>query len=218
MIVTSPTDDLRSWTRAQVESVSKGWWVLLVTGLISLVAGGLIFFVDWTAADLVVFVGTLLIIRGAFTTFSVPVDGSLRTWSIVVGLIEMFVGIGVFVWPGPALLVVAYSIGWMLLFRGTMAIAGSISSRKYLPLWGLVLVMGIIEALVALFLLTRPDITLIATVLAIGFATMLYGALEIVAAFEVRNLPARFDDLTEGRDAEKEGESVRPLEPVAASS
>jgi len=202
MMVTSPLDELRSWTRAQVEVVSKGWWVLLLTGLVSLVAGGIIFFADWTVDDLVVFVGTLLIVRGALTMFSVPVDGSLRRWSIVVGLIELFVGVGVFAWPGPALLVVAYSIGWMLLFRGSIAIAGSISSRGYLPYWGLVLVTGIIEAVVALFLLTRPDITLISTVLAIGFATMLYGALEIVAALEVKHLPTSFDDLTEQHGAE----------------
>src|SRR5262249_40388020 len=117
MIVTSPIDELRSWTRAQVETISKGWWVLLVTGAVSLVAGCIIFFIDWTVDGLVVFVGTLLIIRGAFTMFSIPVDGSLRTWSVVFGVVEVFVGIGVFVWPGPALLVVALSIGWLLLFR-----------------------------------------------------------------------------------------------------
>jgi uncharacterized membrane protein HdeD (DUF308 family) len=196
MIVTSPIDELRSWTRAQVEAISKAWWVLLVTGVVSVVAGAIIFFIDWNVDDLVVFVGTLLVIRGVFTMFSIPVDGSLRTWSVVLGIIEVFVGIGVFAWPGPALLVVALSIGWLLLFRGSMAIIGAISSRKYLPYWGLVLATGIIEALVALYLLTRPDITLIATVLAIGFASMLYGALEIVAALEVKNLPQRFDQLT----------------------
>ena len=30
MIVTNPFSDLRSWTRAQVEAVSRGWWTLLV--------------------------------------------------------------------------------------------------------------------------------------------------------------------------------------------
>jgi uncharacterized membrane protein HdeD (DUF308 family) len=195
-MIVSPINELRNWTRAQVEVISKGWWVLLLTGLVSLVAGVIIFFINWTANDLVVFVGTLLIVRGAFTMFSVPVDGSLRTWSIVLGLIEILVGIGVFAWPGPALLVVAFSIGWLLLFRGTMAIVGSISSRHYLPYWGLVLVAGIIEAVVALYLLTRPDITLIATVLAIGFASMVYGTLQIVAAVEVKNMPKILDEVT----------------------
>jgi uncharacterized membrane protein HdeD (DUF308 family) len=200
MIVTSPLSELRRWTRAQAEAVSKGWWVLLMTGLLSVVAGGTIISIDWTVDNLVVFVGTLLIVRGALTMFSIPVDGSVRIASIVLGLVEILVGIGVFAWPGPALLVVAYSIGWLLLFRSTIAIVGSITSRKYLPYWGLVLAAGIIEAVVALFLLSRPDITLIATVLAIGFASALYGVLEIVAAFEVKNLPSRFDSLTKQTD------------------
>jgi uncharacterized membrane protein HdeD (DUF308 family) len=186
-----------------MEVVSRGWWVLLLTGLISLVAGAIIFFIDWTVGGLAVFVGTLLVVRGAFTTISIPIDGSMRTWSIVLGVVEMFVGLGVFLWPGPALLVVAFAIGWMLVFRGTMAIVGSISSRAYLPSWGVVLTAGILEVLVGLYLLSRPDITLIAAVLAIGFVSMLYGALEIVIAFEVKHLPDRFDDLIEqtGRDA-----------------
>ena len=196
MIVTSPVDELRTWTRAQIEAVSKGWWVLLATGVLSILAGAIIVFTGWTVDNLVIFVGTLLIVRGLFTMFSVPVDGSLRTWSIVLGIVEAFVGVGVFLWPGPALLVVAFSIGWLLLFRGTMAIVGSISSRTVVPFWGLVLVAGILESIVALYLLTRPDITLLAAVFAIGFAAMLYGVLEIATAFVVRRLANTFDQLT----------------------
>lgn len=210
MMVTSPIDELRSWTRAQVEAISKGWWVLLVTGVVSLVAGFLVLFVDWSVGDLVVLVGTFLVVRGAMTMYSVPVDGSLRTWSVVLGLLEVLVGIGVFVWPGPALLVVALSMGWLLLLRGTMAVVGAISSRRYLPYWGLVLVMGVVEASVALYLLTRPDITLVAAVLAIGFASVMYGALEVAAAFEVRQLPQRLDEV----DATIAAATGRTLDPV----
>jgi len=213
MIVTSPIDELRAWTRTQTEAVSKGWWILLLTGLVSIVAGAIIVFIDWNVDDLVVFVGTLLIVRGAFTMFSIPVDGSLRTWSIALGLVEIFVGIGVFAWPGPTLLVVALSIGWLLLFRGSMAIVGAISSRKVLPFWGLVLVTGILEVVVALYLLGRPGLTLLATVLAIGFATVLYGVLEVVAAFEVKNLPQRFDQLT---GAFGPGDASRQLDAVGS--
>jgi uncharacterized membrane protein HdeD (DUF308 family) len=213
MIVTSPIDELRAWTRAQTEAVAQGWWVLLLTGSVSIVAGAIIVFIDWTVDDLVVFVGTLLIIRGALTMFSIPIDGSLRTWSIALGLVEIFVGIGVFAWPGPALLVVALSIGWLLLFRGTMAIMGAISSRRLLPLWGLVLVAGILEVVVAIYLLGHPGLTLVATVLAIGLATVLYGVLEVVAAFEVKNLPQRFDQLT-GESGHVD--ASRPLDPVGS--
>jgi uncharacterized membrane protein HdeD (DUF308 family) len=211
MIVTSPINELRSWTRAQVEAVSKGWWVLLLTGVVSILAGAVIVFTEWSVDDLVVFVGTLLIVRGALTMFSVPVDGSLRTWSVVLGVVEVFVGIGVFVWPGPALLVVALSIGWLLLFRGTMAIIGSITGRSLMPYWGLILVTGILEVVVAIYLLGQPGLTLLATVFAIGFASMLYGVLEIVAALEVRSMPQRLD----GLNGERGGpDTRRSLDPV----
>ncbi len=210
MIVTSPMDELRTWTRGQVDAISKGWWVLLITGLISIVAGAIIVFIDWDEDDLAIFVGTVLIVRGVFTMFSIPVDGSLRAWSVLLGVVEAFVGIGVFLWPGPALLVVALAIGWLLLFRGTMAIVGSITSRKLLPYWGLVLVTGILEVVVAIYLLGRPGLTLVATVLAIGLASMLYGVLEIVAAYEVKTLPEQFDRLT-GTSPSGSG---RPLDPV----
>ncbi|GAB3046590.1 hypothetical protein GCM10027053_00260 [Intrasporangium mesophilum] len=212
MIVTSPTTELRTWTRGQIEAVSKGWWVLLATGVISIVAGAIVVFTQWTVGSLVVFVGTVLIVRGIFTMFSIPVDGSLRTWSIVLGIVEAFVGVGVFIWPGPALLVVAFSIGWLLLFRGTMAIVGSVSGRSVLPYWGLILVAGILEVVVALYLLTRPDITLLAAVFAIGFSAMLYGVLEIAVAFVVKSLPQTFDELTGTVD---ESDSRKQLAPVS---
>ncbi|MGW5237545.1 HdeD family acid-resistance protein [Monashia sp. NPDC004114] len=212
MIVTSPVDELRTWTRGQIEAVSKGWWVLLATGVISIVAGVIIVFTQWTVDNLVIFVGTVLIVRGIFTIFSIPVDGSLRMWSIVLGIVEAAVGVGVFIWPGPALLVVAFSIGWLLFFRGTMAIVGSITSRKVLPYWGVVLVAGILEVFVAYYLLTRPDITLLAAVFAVGFSAMLYGVLEITVAFVVRSLPKRFEELT---GTVGQGGTSAPLGPVS---
>ena len=196
MIVTNPFSDLRAWTRGQIEQVSKRWWVLLVTGLIGLVAGGIIIANDWTVTDLAVFISVLLLCQGFFTLFSSPIDGSARTWAIVVGLVEIGTGIAIWVWPGQTLLVVAFFIGWLLLFRGIMAIAGSISARDVMPYWGWVLVLGIVEVAVAFYLLSRPALTLVAAVLAIGLMAMFYGVIEIVLAFEVKKLPKHFDELT----------------------
>jgi uncharacterized membrane protein HdeD (DUF308 family) len=48
MIVTSPIDEFRARTRAQSEALSNEWWVLLLTGLVSIVAGGILVFIVWT--------------------------------------------------------------------------------------------------------------------------------------------------------------------------
>jgi uncharacterized membrane protein HdeD (DUF308 family) len=194
VIVTNPFSP-GTWTGEQIKNVSRGWWVLAVTGIVSVVAGGIIVLTDWTVSDLVVFVGALLVFRGFFTLFSVPVDGSARTWSIVYGLAELGVGIGVWTWPGPTLLVVAAFIGWLLLFRGVMTIAGSLSSRGVIPYWGLVLAFGVLETVVSFYLLARPGLTLVAAVLAIGLVSMFYGVAQIILAFEVRRLPSSPDEV-----------------------
>ena len=77
-----------SWTRAQIDDVSSGWWVLLVTGIISILAGGIILLADWTVSDLVAFVGAVLVFHGIFMMFSVPVDGAARGWAVALGLLE----------------------------------------------------------------------------------------------------------------------------------
>jgi uncharacterized membrane protein HdeD (DUF308 family) len=199
VIVTNPFRP-GTWTRAEIDGVSKGWGVLLVSGILSLVAGGIIVLTDWSINNLAAFIGALLVLRGTFTLLSVPVDGSRRIWSIGYGLIELGVGIAVWVWPGPTLLVIAAFIGWLLLFRGTMAIAGSVSGRQFIPYWGLILAVGIAEVAAGFYLLSRPGLTLVVAVLVIGFMSMAYGVVQIVVAFEVKNLPSRSDELAKQFD------------------
>jgi len=212
-MITNPFTDLRSWTRAQVEQVSKGWWTLLVIGVLSVVAGGIIITNDWTIGDLAVFIGILLIARGVFTLFSFPVDGSARTWAVVAGLIEVGVGIAVFAWPGQTLLVVAFFIGWFLLFQGIMAISGSIAARRIMPYWGWILALGVVQVLVSFYLLSRPALTLVAAVLAIGLMALFYGVVEIVLAVEVKRLPTHFDEVVDKLDGSAKD---RPLQTATA--
>src|SRR4029077_8688608 len=131
MLVINPFSP-RSWTRDQIDNVSRNWWVLLLTGILSVVAGGIILTIDWSVSDLAAFIGAVLVFRGIFTLFSVPLDGSGRGWSLALGAIEALVGLSVWVWPGPTLLVVAFFIGWYVLFSGIMTIAGSITRRDVL--------------------------------------------------------------------------------------
>jgi uncharacterized membrane protein HdeD (DUF308 family) len=190
MIVTNPFSP-GSLTRETINTVARGWWVLLLSGIVGVVAGGIILFTDWTVSQLVTFVGLLFIFRGVLTAVSLPVDGSMRGWAVAVGLLEVGIGIGVFTWPGPTLLVLALMIGWWVLFSGIMTTAGAIAAREFLPYWGLMLAYGIIETLFAFWLIARPDVTLVATVLAIGLWTMVYGVVQVILSFELKNLPRR---------------------------
>ena len=190
MIVMNPFS-ASSWTREQIDRVSRGWWVLLTTGIVSVVAGGIVLFTNWTVADLVVFAGTVFVFRGVFTMVGVPIDGSGRGWSITLGLLEVGLGIAVWSWPGPTLLVLAVMIGWWVMFSGLMTIGGALTGRGVLPYWGLTLAFGLLETFFSFWLLARPGLTLVAAVLAIGLWSMFYGVVQIVLAFEVKNLATR---------------------------
>ena len=114
MVVTNPFS-LRSWTQQQIENVSRGWWILLLTGIISVLAGGIILITDWTVADLAVFAGAVLVFRGIVIMFSVPVDGAVRGWSVFLGLVEALFGVAVWVWPDITLLVLAFFAAFVIL-------------------------------------------------------------------------------------------------------
>lgn len=199
MIVTNPFSN--GSTSDQIDSASSGWWLLLLTGIISIVAGGIILFANWTVSDLVVFIGALLVFRGIFTMFSVPIDDSGRGWSIALGLLEVGVGIAVWAWPSPTLYVVAAFIGWWVLFTGVMTIAGAITGRDVLPYWGLTLAFGILETLFSFWLLAQPGLTLVAFVFAIGLWSLIYGVVQLVLAFEVKNMSGRAADLDHDLDS-----------------
>jgi uncharacterized membrane protein HdeD (DUF308 family) len=209
VIITNPFSP-GSWTRDQIDGVSSGWWVLLITGIVSIVAGGLILSIDWSVADLAVFLGVLLVVRGIFTMFSVPLDGAMRGWSIALGLLETLVGIAVWVWPDPTLLVIAFFIGWWVLFGGIMTIAGAVGGRGVMPYWGWLLALGIVETVLGFWLLTRPGLTLVATVLAIGIWSIVYGAIQIALSIEIKHLPARADQVARDIDS-----STRRIDRVA---
>jgi uncharacterized membrane protein HdeD (DUF308 family) len=74
-----------------------------------------------------------------------------------------------------------------------------------------VLGVGILEVAASFYLLARPGLTLVATILAIGLTTMFYGVVEIVAALEVKNLPRRL-----GQVHAVDGTSTRRFENATA--
>jgi len=193
MLVTNPFN-----TAYDLDRASRGWWVLLVNGIITVIAGGIILSVDWKLSDLAVFIGALLVFRGLFGMFSVPVDGSSRGWTLVLGLLELGLGVMVWAWPSPTLLVIAFLIGWYVLFSGIVTIAGAVAGRDVIPYWGFMVALGIGQVALSFWLLARPGITLVAAVLAIGLWALVVGAVQIVVAIDLKRLRDKGSTLDRG--------------------
>jgi uncharacterized membrane protein HdeD (DUF308 family) len=170
------------------DQISKGWWIILVAGIVSVIAGILILTIKWTVEDLAVFVSILFIVRGVFRLASRPVDGSERGWNLALGVLEVLVGIAFIAWPDPTLLTLAVFIGAWVLVSGIFTIIGSIANRDQVALWWLYLIFGIVEVPLGIVLLNRPNLTLALAIAMAGIWAVLVGTLEIVASFEVKDL------------------------------
>ena len=177
--------------KATAEQVSKGWWILLLSGLTSVVAGILILTIRWTVEDLALFVSILFVVRGAFIATTYPLDGSPRPWNIFVGALSIFVGIAFLAWPGPSLLTLAIFIGAWIVVAGLFDIAGAVANRHDVKYWWLFLLFGVLEVGLGMVMLRRPGLTLAVAITVVGFWALVVGTLQVMAAFEVKDLPEK---------------------------
>lgn len=102
------------------------------------------------------------------------------------GLILAVLGIYIFGHPISALVGLALYIGISLLLTGVFQVALSLGTRKISENWGWRLAMGIIDVVFALVLLSNPGITAAVLPFIVGFWTMVYGAMMIADAFQVK--------------------------------
>lgn len=183
--------------RETAEKLSNGWWMLLLAGIVSVIAGILILTIDWTVEDLAIFVSFLFIVKGVFTLATPPVETSDRSWNVFTGVVEIVVGIAFLAWPEPTLLTAAIFIGAWVVVSGLFTIVGAIANRHDVQMWWLYLIFGIIEVPLGIILLNRPGLTLAIAIAMVGIWAILVGTLEIVSSFEVRDLPRKLG-MTDG--------------------
>jgi uncharacterized membrane protein HdeD (DUF308 family) len=186
----NPLSDRQVFDVDEAEEVAKSWWLLLVSGIISLVFGALILSIDWTLNGLAAFIGTLFIIQGASYLITRPLDGGTRSTNVVAGLLGIGAGIALLVWPDRGLFTVAVFVGVWIVASGVLHIVGAFVNR-HAPHWWIVLAIGLVEIPIGIWALRRPGLTLAALITLAGAWTIAIGVWQCLIAFEVRNLPKR---------------------------
>jgi uncharacterized membrane protein HdeD (DUF308 family) len=182
--------DEEGWNRIAARAGQR-WWTVLFSGVLSVAAGVIILSINWTLADLAVFLGAFLVFRGLVHMFNAPLGGSGWTYYLPGGLLSVAAGLFVLSWPGPTLLITAIFIGVAVVVFGTMNIAGAISNRRWASYWWVVLVLGLIEIVLGLWLLRRPGLTLAVAITATGFWALFVGVMQVIVSFELRHRPER---------------------------
>jgi uncharacterized membrane protein HdeD (DUF308 family) len=183
----------RRLTRELAARIARDWWVLLVDGLLSIVAGVLIFSIDWSVRSLATFIGTLFILHGISTALIRGLDRSARTTKVLSGLASIATGVAIIVWPAPGLVAVGIVLGAWLIAMGTVTVTGAFAGRDVIPDWWMWLLLGLLEIPLGVLALADPGATLAALITVSGIWALATGVTYVVMAFGVKRLPERVD-------------------------
>src|ERR1700742_1489076 len=133
------TNFAHTLSRDAAQRVARNWWLLLLNGAALIVAGVLIFSIDWSVRSLASFIGALFIFEGLTYALTRGVEASARQANVVTGLLSIATGVAIIVWPGPGIVAVAIFLGAWLIVGGTLAISGAFAARPLLRDWWLLL-------------------------------------------------------------------------------
>jgi uncharacterized membrane protein HdeD (DUF308 family) len=178
-------------TRDAAERLSRNWTSLLFNGLVLIVAGVLIFSIDWGVRSLSTFIGALFIFEGIWAMLTAGIDN--RAANFVTGLLSMAAGVAIIVWPSPSLIVLGIFLGAWLIVVGTMTISGAFAARGVLSDWWMLLLLGAFEVPLGVLALADPGATLAALVTVGGIWAVAIGAMRVVFAFRLKELPKEVD-------------------------
>jgi uncharacterized membrane protein HdeD (DUF308 family) len=185
----------RKLTREAAQQLARNWWLLLLNGALLVVAGVLIFSIDWTIRELATFIGALFIFQGVTDALTTGIDARVRRANVITGLLSIATGVAIIVWPGPGLLAVAIFLGAWLIVSGTVSLTGAFAARRILPDWWLLLILGLLEISLGVLALADPGATLAAIITVGGIWAIAVGVMRIVLAFQVKRLPDEVDAL-----------------------
>jgi uncharacterized membrane protein HdeD (DUF308 family) len=159
-----------------------------------IVAGVLIFSIDWSVRSLATFIGVLFIVQGAAEALTTGIDARVRQANVITGLLSSAAGVLIIVWPEPGVVAVAVILGAWLIVVGTLTVSGSFAARHILPNWWLLLILGLLEIPLGVLALANPGGTLAALITVAGIWAVAIGVMRIVLAFEIRRLPEDVDE------------------------
>src|SRR3954470_6823362 len=192
------------------EQVSHLWWVPLVAGVVSIGLGLAIMANDWTVKALVVVTGILIIFRGIAVMFNPTHAADSRGEQVVAGLGGIVVGVILVAWPQPTLLVLAFAVGAWLAVSGTFHAVTSVTRRETRRHWFLGLAFGVIELLLGIWAMRRPEVTLSLLITLLGLWAVITGVIYCIEAFELRSMA------TEIKEPERSRTITLPEQKAAA--
>ena len=173
------------------DTVGRSWWVILLFGLFSLLFGVMALVnpvsnrarITWAIGVLALAEGIL----GLFGAFRKDA-GVSRGWMIFYAAISIIFGLMAMANPLSMAASIAMVMGVWFVISGVMRIIFAIRVRKEIDHEWMLILSGLLGVIVGVMLLMAPVAGVVVGTIWIGIGALIYGVLQIWAAFQVRKL------------------------------
>jgi uncharacterized membrane protein HdeD (DUF308 family) len=168
------------------------WWALALRGVVAILFALIAFFLPGiTAAALILLFGAYALVDGVFALIAGLRAARHHGRSgplLLEGILNILIGIIVFLWPGPALVALIYLIAIWAVISGIALIAAGMALIRHSGEWLLVL-SGVISVLLGIILFVQPAAGVVALSWWLGFYALLFGIILVATAFRIRYHP-----------------------------
>jgi uncharacterized membrane protein HdeD (DUF308 family) len=177
--------------RAAVGEASGTWWLFLITGIAWLLLSVIVLRFNITSIAAVgALLGVVFIAAGANEFMVMALRDMGWKWLHgILAVIFIIGGVWAFIHPIDAFYELAAILGFLLIFKGTMDVIGSVIQKEISALWWLGLITGVLELLLGFWASQQYFAPRAALILVwVGFFALFHGIGEIVMAFEMRRV------------------------------
>jgi uncharacterized membrane protein HdeD (DUF308 family) len=169
----------------------RSWWLILVWGAVTLLAGILtIVWPDRTIVVVAILIGIQFLVAGVLrliSAFAFEGEGH-RAWDVLVGLASVVVGILCLKDIFQTIAALTLIIGILWVIQGIAEFFAGVAGHSMHR--GLTILMGILGFVAGVVILTYPITSIVALAWVLGVWLTAYGSMLIAAAFMVRRLAA----------------------------
>jgi uncharacterized membrane protein HdeD (DUF308 family) len=175
-----------------IDQVGRHWGWVLAYGILTLLAGVAV--LAWPSETLLVIAvlfGVQLIISGIFrfvgALASDDLTGGTRVMLALLGVLSIIIGLWAVRHAVLTLVALIVFLGIFWVINGLIEIFAALSHRD-MPDRGWSVLMGVLSAIAGIIVLAYPGLTLVGLAVILGIWLLVFGILEIVAAFRLRKL------------------------------
>lgn len=182
----------------QLRKSVKQWYLPLILGILLILAGGWVFTTPLASyITLSLFFATTFLVVGIFQiVHAVGNRNALEGWGwyLVGGILDLILGILLLSQLGATMLVLAFFVGFGVLFRSILGIGHAIDLKKQgAKDWGLLLFFGILGVLFSFILIWNPIFAGLTVVFYTGMAFILVGFFNIFLGLRLRKVKKELD-------------------------